>query len=224
MLRQMRKHAKYFYVLFFVVILSFIFWGVGGVDQSGTAQVVAEIGKYKISAEDYWKTYDRAFRFYREIYKDKFDEDMAKKLNLKENVLNSMINERVLLMAAKEAGIGVSDEELQEAIEHEPAFRDNGVFSKEMYLNRLRLNRITPEEFEKSQRQELTLNKMKNLIEVSADLTAADLQSVKTSGDEKAQKMIGQAILSDTKNKALKSYVDGLKKNIKITINEKLLS
>jgi parvulin-like peptidyl-prolyl isomerase len=224
MLRQMRKHAKYFYVLFFVVILSFIFWGVGGVDQSGTAQVVAEIGKYKISAEDYWKTYDRAFRFYREIYKDKFDEDMAKKMNLKENVLNSMINERVLLMAAKEAGIGVSDEELQEAIEHDPAFMDNGVFSKEMYLNRLRLNRITPEEFEKSQRQDLTLNKMKNLIEVSADLTAADLQSVKTSGDEKAQKMIGQAILSDTKNKALKSYVDGLKKNIKITINEKLLS
>jgi hypothetical protein len=224
MLRLMRKHAKYFYVLFFVVILSFIFWGVGTVDKTGTVQVVAEVGKYKISAEDYWRTYDRAFRFYREIYKDKFDEDMAKKLNLKENVLNSMIDERVLLTAAQEAGIGVSDEELQETIEHEPAFMNNGAFSKEMYLNRLRLNRITPEEFERSQRRELIVTKMKNLIEVSAGVTDADLQSIKTSGDEKAREMINQAILSDLKNKALKSYVDGLKKSIKITIDEKLLS
>jgi parvulin-like peptidyl-prolyl isomerase len=224
MLRLMRKHAKYFYVLFFVVILSFIFWGVGTVDKTGTVQVVAEVGKYKISAEDYWQAYDRAYHFYREIYKDKFDEDMAKKLNLKETVLNSMIDERVLLIAAQEAGIGVSDEELQEAIEHEPAFMNNGVFNKEIYVNRLRLNRMTPEAFEKIKRQELTLTKMKNLIQLSADVTDADLQSVKTSGDEKAQRMIGQAILSDIKDKAVKSYVEGLKKGIKITVNEKLIS
>jgi hypothetical protein len=224
MLRLMRKHAKYFYVLFFVVILSFIFWGVGTVDKTGTPEFVAEVGKYKISAEDYWETYDRVYRFYREIYKDKFDEDMAKKLNLKETVLNSMIDERVLLIAAQKAGIGVSDEELQESIEHEPAFMNNGVFNKEIYVNRLRLNRMTPEAFEKIKRQELTLTKMKNLIQLSADVTDADLQSVKTSGDEKAQKMIGQAILSDVKDKAVKSYVEGLKKGIKITVNEKLIS
>ncbi len=224
MLRVMRKHAKYFYVLFFIVILSFVFWGVGTVDKTGTVEVVAEVGKYKISAEDYWKTYDRIYRFYREIYKDKFDEDMEKKLNLKETVLNSMIDEHVLLIAAKEAGIGASDEELQESIAHDPAFMNNGVFDKEMYLNRLRLSRITPEAFESLKRQELTLTKMKNLIELSADVTDADLQSAKTSGDEQARKMISQAILSDRKDKALKSYVEGLKKSIKIKINEKLIS
>ena len=32
----------------------------------------------------------------------------------------------------------------------------NGVFDKEVYLNRLRLNRITPELFENIKRQELT--------------------------------------------------------------------
>src|SRR4030042_1149418 len=133
MLRAMRKHSKYFYVLFFIVILSFIFWGVGTVDQSGGVEVVAEVGKYKITTDEYWKTYDRIYRFYREIYKDKFDEEAEKKMNLKESVLNSMINERVLLTAAKEAGVAVSDEELQESIARDPAFMKNGVFNKEMY-------------------------------------------------------------------------------------------
>jgi len=220
----MRKHAKYFYVLFFIVILTFIFWGVGTVDKTGTVEVVAEVGKYKITAEDYWKTYDRIYRFYKEIYKDKFDEEMEKKLNLKETVLNSMINEQVLLIAAKEAGIGVSDEELQESIAHDPAFMSNGVFNKEMYFNRLRLSRITPEAFENLKRRELTITKMKNLIELSVDVTDADLQSIKTSGDEEARKMISQAILSDRRDKALKSYVEGLKKSIKIKVNEKLIT
>ncbi|MFH1025541.1 MAG: SurA N-terminal domain-containing protein, partial [Nitrospirota bacterium] len=110
MLKGMRKNARYFYVLFFIVILSFIFWGVGTVDKTGGVEILAEVGKYKITTEEYWKTYDRIYRFYREIYKDQFNEEMEKKMNLKENVLNSMIDEQVLLIAAKEADISISDE------------------------------------------------------------------------------------------------------------------
>ena len=224
MLRGMRKHAKYFYVLFFIVILSFIFWGVGTVDKTGSVEVVAEVGKNKITAEEYWKTYDRIYRFYREVYKDKFDEETEKKMNLKEGVLDSMINERVLLMAAKEAGVTVSDEELQESIARDPAFMKNGVFNKEVYLNRLRLGRMTPEVFENTKRQELTLTKMKQLIEVSVDATDIDAQLPQTQGNEQAEKMIRQAMLADKKEKALKSYVEGLKKNIKIKVNKQLIT
>lgn len=224
MLRAMRKHAKYFYVLFFIVILSFIFWGVGTVDKTGGVEVVAEVGKYKITTDEYWKTYDRIYRFYREIYKDKFDEATEKKMNLKESVLDSMINERVLLTAAKGAGVAVSDEELQESIARDPAFMKNGVFDKEMYLNRLRLGRMTPEMFESMKRQELTVTKMKQLIEVSVDATDIDAQLPQPPGNEQAEKMIRQAMLSDKQEKALKSYIDGLKKNMKIKVNKKLIT
>jgi peptidyl-prolyl cis-trans isomerase D len=223
MLRVMRKHAKYFYVLFFIVILSFVFWGVGTMDKTGRSDVLAEVGKYKITTEEYWRAYDRVFRFYREIYKDKFDEETEKKLNLKENVLDSMVNERVLLIAAEEAGIRVTDEELQEAITHEPAFMRDGVFDKEVYLNRLRLSRITPEEFERSKRQELTLQKMKRLIELSADTSDMNPDSGKVSGDDQFAKMIRESMLKDNKEKAIKSYIEGFKKQIKIKINKQLL-
>jgi len=223
MLRVMRKHAKYFYVLFFIVILSFIFWGVGTVDKKGV-EIVAEVGKYKITAEEYWKTYDRVSRFYREIYKDKFDEEMEKKMNLKEGVLNSMINERVLLIAAKEAGIDISDEELQESITHEPAFMTNGVFDKNVYLNRLRLNRMTPEAYESSKRQEVILNKMKHLIELSIDVTDIGSDVPQTSGNEQVVKTISEAMAKDMKEKAVKSYLEGIKKQIKIKVNKQLIA
>lgn len=224
MLKVMRKHAKYFYVLFFIVILTFIFWGVGTVDKTGGVEVVAEVGKYKITTEEYRKTYDRIYRFYREIYKDKFDEEMEKKMNLKEGVLDSMINERVLLMAAKDAGISVGDEELQESIARDPAFIKDGAFNKDVYLNRLRLGRITPELFENMKRKDLTITKMKQLIEASVDATDIDSQLPQTSDNEQAGKMIRQAMLADKKEKALKSYVDGMKKNIKIKVNKQLVT
>jgi hypothetical protein len=224
MLKMMRKHAKYFYILFFMVIISFVFWGIGRVDKTGSAEIVAEVGKYKITSEDYWRTYDRVSRFYRDIYKDKFDEEMEKKMNLKENVLDSMINERVLLIAAKEEGISVSDEELQESIIHEPAFMKNGAFDKDIYLNRLRLMRITPEAYESSQRQELTLKKMRRLIELSVDIADINLSLGQVSGDEKVANMIRESMLNDTKEKVVKSYIEGLKKQIKIKINKQLIA
>lgn len=223
MLKVMRQHAKYFYVLFFIVILSFIFWGVGTVDKTGEVQIVAEVGKYKITADDYWKTYDRAYRFYREIYRDKFDEEMEKQMNLKENILDSMINERILLTAAKDMGVSITDEELQESIAHEPVFMKNGVFDKDVYVNRLKLNRITPEAYESLKRQELTVNKMKHLIELSIDVTDADAQLPKTSGNEQVASMLSQAMLSEKKTKAVHSYIEGLKKQIKVKTNKALI-
>lgn len=224
MLKMMRKHAKYFYILFFMVIISFVFWGIGTVDKTGTGNIIAEVGKYKITTEEYWRTYEGISRFYREIYKDRFDEEMEKKMNLKDNVLDSMINERVLLIAAKKAGIGVSDEELQESIINEPAFMRNGVFDKDVYLNRLRLNRITPEAYESSKRQELTLKKMRRLIELSVDVIDINLSLGQVSGDEQVVKMISESMLNNRKEKVVRSYIEGLKKQIKIRIHKQLIA
>jgi peptidyl-prolyl cis-trans isomerase D len=207
-----------------MVIISFVFWGIGTVDKTGTGNIIAEVGKYKITTEEYWRTYEGISRFYREIYKDRFDEEMEKKMNLKDNVLDSMINERVLLIAAKKAGIGVSDEELQESIINEPAFMRNGVFDKDVYLNRLRLNRITPEAYESSKRQELTLKKMRRLIELSVDVIDINLSLGQVSGDEQVVKMISESMLNNRKEKVVRSYIEGLKKQIKIRIHKQLIA
>ena len=221
MLRAMRKHAKFFYVLFFMIIISFIFWGVGTVDKS-TAVPVAEIGKEKITVEEYGRAYDRAVGFYRDIYKEKFNDEMEKKLKLRENVLDSLIDERVLLIAAKSIGTTVSDEELEEAIKNEPGFTRNGVFDREIYMRVLQLNRLTPEYFENIKRYELTLLKITRLIGEAFDLADDEMRQI--TGDEQTAKAFRQALLFDKRQKAVKSYVEGMKKQIKIKVNTHLIS
>jgi parvulin-like peptidyl-prolyl isomerase len=217
MLKAMRHNAKYFYVLFFIVILSFIFWGVGTVDKSADTNIVAEIDGYKISAREYWDSYDRMLRFYRDIYKEKFDEDMQKKLNLKERVLNSLIDNRVLAVAASDNGITVSDAELNEAIKSEPAFMRNGAFDSEVYRNRLNLNRLTPETYEAAKRQELIAEKMRRLIELSAPVPAEALANA-SAKDDQSSKALREAMLNSARAAAVQSYIDGLKKGLKLKI------
>jgi len=222
MLKMMRHHAKYFYVLFFIVILSFLFWGVGTVDKTSSGGIVAEVGKQKITQEEYYRAYDNAFKFYRDLYKEKFDEEMQKKLNLKDKILDSLIGNRVLLLAAAENGIEVSDEELNEAIINEPAFMKNGVFDSQVYQNTLRLSRMTPEVYEPMKRQELVVTKMTRLIELAANPPVIDLSGV--SADDQTLKAMKDALISDARDKAVKSYINTYKKSLKVKEYRQLIS
>ncbi len=222
MLKMMRHHAKYFYVLFFIVILSFLFWGVGTVDKTSSGGIVAEVGKQKITQEEYYRAYDNAFKFYRDLYKEKFDEEMQKKLNLKDKVLDSLIGNKVLLLAAAENGIEVNDEELNEAIINEPAFMKNGVFDSQVYQNTLRLSRMSPEVYEPMKRQELVITKMTRLIELAANPPVIDLSGV--SADDQTLKAMKDALLSDARDKAVKSYINTYKKSLKVKEYRQLIS
>ena len=223
MLMSMRKHAKYFYVLFFIIILSFIFWGVGTVDKTGGAEIVAEVGNYKITAQEYWRTYDNVYRFYRNVYKDSFDEEMEQELNLKESVLNSMINERIMFLLAKDLNITVSDDELQDAITHDQTFMKNGVFDKDIYLNRLRLMRTTPEAYEESKRQELLITKIRNIIELSVDTSDIALSLPQDMKNAELTNMLSRNMINERKEKTLGAYIEGLKKEFKININQDVI-
>lgn len=207
MLKTMRRHAKYFYVLFFIVILSFIFWGVGNLDKP-TAISVAEIGEERITVDEYWRAYENIRQMYRELYKEQFDEEFEKKLNLKEVVLNKFIEEKILLITASKMGIKITDKELQEAIINDPRFIRDGVFRKDVYYRTLELSRLTPEIFEKSLRDQLTIIKMKRMITSPIDKRLYE--------DEKTANEVAEA--------AVKSYVDAVKQRMKIKINMELIS
>ena len=217
----MRKHARFFYVLFIIVILSFIFWGVGTVDKSG-APSVAEIGKEKITAEEYWRAYDQMRTTLRDTYKDQFNEEMEKKLKLKEAVLSSLIADRVIAAAASDIGVTVTDQELQDVITHEPAFMRNGAFNRDIYFRALQLQRQTPEMFESSLRQQLISDRMRQLIWSSVVVNPLDLRNI--SGDEKAVNEKVQAIVTSNRNAAFGSYVYGVRQRMNVKINTDLIS
>jgi hypothetical protein len=220
MLKAMREHAKFFYVLFFIIILSFIFWGVGTVDKS-TGVSVAEVGKQKITVEEYWTAYDKAREFYRDLLKDKFTQETEKQLNLKQKVLDSLIEQKLLLADAKRQGIKVSDAEVEESIVTDPTFMRDGRFDRQVYVRRLELERWTPQYYESLKRNDLLLMKIRRLIEDSVDISDVDVPPQK---DEKAENSLRQAMLSQMKEAAVTSYVDMLRKEIRVKVNQQILS
>lgn len=220
MLQSMRKHAKFFYVLFFIVILSFVFWGIGTVDQE-QGSFIAEIDNMKISQEEYWRAYERMREVYREMNKGQFTEEMEKKLNLKASLLNAMVEDKVLMVAAKKLGVAVSNKELRDAITTDPQFMRDGIFRQDVYFRALQLMRVTPELYESKLMQQLTALKMKRLIWTTVDTASNDaLASALAKNDQAAL----DQLLFNKRNIAVKSYVESMKKTIKVKVNSDLIS
>lgn len=220
MLRAMRKHAKYFYVLFVIVILTFMFWGVGTVDKTTTVPV-ATVGKDKVTVEEYWRAYERTLNLAKDVYKDKFDSEMEKKLGLKQKTLDNLIEERVVIRAAEEAGVTVTDRELEEAITHDPMFVRDGAFNRDIYLRTLELNRINPQIYESMKRRELLAMKLMRSAEQAVDLSPAEKSRI--IGEEAGKEELAKALLEDKREKALRAFIEGLRRGMDVKINNQII-
>jgi peptidyl-prolyl cis-trans isomerase D len=137
-------------------------------------------------------------------------------------VLDTLIDDLVLMTEAKKAGIRVSDAELAEAIVNDPAFVRDGTFNKDVYVRTLQLNRMTPELFESLKRRELILAKMRRVVGESVDILVPDIPPAP--GNEQALVSLRQTALLQMRDKAVKSYIEGLKQQMKIKVNQQLIS
>ncbi|RJQ18638.1 MAG: hypothetical protein C4560_07035 [Nitrospiraceae bacterium] len=205
-----------------MIIVTFIFWGIGPKDRDPSA-VVAQVGDKKISIDEYWRAYDNEYKRIRETVPN---EEEMKKLNLQDRVLNSMIDRNVLLFAADNAGIKVTEEELQEAIVKMPYFQRNGVFDETVYARALKLSRLTPQAFEAGLKSDLILNKMTRLIAETSELTPEEMKLLDTLGGgnlEQIQQLL-EIFRSNKSSIAITAYVESLKRGMKISVNKDVLS
>jgi peptidyl-prolyl cis-trans isomerase D len=165
MLRFMRKYAAGWMIkiIFGLIIIVFIFWGVGGMQGEGE-KTVAEVGSHKVSRVEYEEAYKRLVEMYKNIFKDKFDENMAKTLKLREAAMNDLVDRYLLIQKARELGMTVSDKEFRDRLETVDAFKKDGKFNKKVYQEVLKLNGIEPGKFEQSEKMAMLSGKMTALI------------------------------------------------------------
>lgn len=176
MLKFMRKYATGYMIkaMFGLIIIVFIFWGVGSFRESD--RVVAEVGPHKISLTEYQGEYNRLLSMYRTVYKDRFDDTMLKELKLKEKAMESLIDRYLLLIKAEEVGITVSDREFKDYIESLEMFKRDGKFSEATYKEMLKRSGVDPKQFEKTEKLALVNGKMISLItDTGASLGEGDL-------------------------------------------------
>ncbi len=165
MLRFMRKHATGYMIktMFVLIIVVFIFWGVGSFTRGEKS--LAEVGPYKISAMEYQQNYQKLLSFYRMIYREQLDEKMMAQLKLKESVMNQLVDKYLMLVEADKMDVRVSDREFTEHLASMDAFKQDGKFSKDVYMAVLKRNGVDPKTFEESEKQSLLVTKMLAILQ-----------------------------------------------------------
>lgn len=135
MLHTFRKGAHSFpaKILLGFLILTFAVWGVGDMLLSSSPNAVATVGGEAITAQDL----EQAIRqLQAEI--PQLTADVASSLPVQLQVLQRLINTRLLQREANELGIHFSQEALSERIANDPMFHDkNGQFSRDRFLGLL---------------------------------------------------------------------------------------
>ncbi|MBP8985274.1 MAG: SurA N-terminal domain-containing protein [Syntrophobacterales bacterium] len=168
MLQFMRKHAKNWLmkVLLILIIIVFVFY-FGSRTGRQKAGDIATVGDKTISFVEFRKEYENLLELYRRQYGENLTEEQLKRLNLKQVAVDNLINQTIILQKAKELNVEVSDEEVRNFIFSIPTFQRNGVFDNRVYQQVLRSLKMTPEEFEVSQKMGMIAAKIEGLIRES---------------------------------------------------------
>jgi len=164
MLKLMRKHATSWMikVLLWGIIIVFVgYFGYGSLSEKEKS--IAQIGPYKVSFRDYQEAYDKQRDFYKMVTKSELDEKILK--DLKQKVMEGLVNKNVLLIKANELGIKVSDGEFADFLNGVEAFKKDGKFNEEQYRAVLGSRRLDPEKFEESWKGDRTIQKVAAVIQ-----------------------------------------------------------
>lgn len=159
------------------IALTFVIWGVGSYTERDRTWA-ARVGKEEITAAQLAEAVAGLEKAYRNVYGNAFTPEMAKTLKLREQALNTLIKQALLLAEARKLGLTASDVEVQRDIASNPVFQVNGQFSEGQYRRTLDLSRVTTTEYEAAMREEITTRKMEGIIAASARVTEAEARDI----------------------------------------------
>ncbi|MBI1820294.1 MAG: SurA N-terminal domain-containing protein [Nitrospirae bacterium] len=227
MLKVLRESAienPWFYrIIMLMIAIAFVItmgWGFG-TSKSNKKDYVAKVNGEPITTEEFQDSYRTTVAFYKSMMKDKFNEDTLKQMNLKKNVVNSLIEKKLWQMAAKEMGITISDEEVRSLLKNNELFQKNKVFDEATYRQVLAYNHLKPALFEESQRKELLYEKIRSTIRDSVTLSPLE-EAVNSTSPEEIERVTKDK-LNQKREKAVQSFLVNLKAKAEIEIKNEHL-
>ena len=166
MLNLMRKHARNWLmkIILGIIIVVFIFY-FGSMGGKQRAERIAMIDGKPIVYAEFQREYQNLVDVYRQRFGQGLTDEMLKSLNLKQQALDNLVNQAVVLKKAEAMNVKVTDEDVKAMILAYPGFQRNGAFDQRIYEQTLRANKMTPDEFEEMQRKMLITMKVEDLIQ-----------------------------------------------------------
>ena len=144
MISNLRNFAKtgIAKVLMVIIIIPFVFWGMGGVFSGGSTNSIAKINNYNISTQDLVDHLNEV-RLDADTIKNNIDN------NVLEELLGNLVSTTLIQMEIEDLNISIPDEILIKKIKNNKPFLDNqNKFSRTKYEKFLLLNNLTAPGFE----------------------------------------------------------------------------
>lgn len=152
-----------------LIIVVFALWGIDSYLTSEAKVYAAMVNDVEISPTEYRAAKQQQIQRMRTMLGEQFNIDMTNTPEFKAAVLDRLIEEEVLVQAATDAGLAISDAYLAARIQSIPEFHgDDGKFSQERYQRLLSQQGMSPQLFERQVRRSLLINQFVGSITDSA--------------------------------------------------------
>ena len=169
MITWMQKHKKWLVITIWISTIAFVgagFVGWGSYDYGKSSGSVAVVGDREVSVEEFQREYSNLYSQYQRAMGDKFNQDVAKELNLSDAAYKMTIQKNLILSYGDELGLDITKVDIAKELVKMKAFQLNGKFDKPTYVKVLAQNRITPVEYEEGLKRGLLLQKVEKLFQV----------------------------------------------------------
>lgn len=136
MLNTLRNAASTWIAKLLLVLLvaSFAFWGISGQIFSDMGRDVISAGRTSVSMLDYRLAYDRTLSVLSQQLGTRITREQAVAFGIDNQVLSELASGAVLDEAAREIGLGLSQDRLAELTASDPAFRGpDGRFDRQQF-------------------------------------------------------------------------------------------
>jgi peptidyl-prolyl cis-trans isomerase D len=180
MLDKIRTFAHHKVVQFLLAIFLIIPFGLFGVDYYFRTpmggDVVATVGTQRVSTSDF----EQALRQQQEMlsaqFGRNFDSSLMESPDIRKSVLDRVINERLVGLGAERAGVRIGDKQLANRIASEPAFQEDGKFSKSRYDAIARAQGFTAVGLDERLREDMRISRYRDAIMQTAIVPRSTLE------------------------------------------------
>lgn len=163
-------------IFLFIIVIVFVFLGVGSM-SSKRDNSVATVDDEPITINEFQDAYKLMVDRMRERFGESLNDDLLKALNVKQQALNTLIEQKLVANEAERLKIIVSDKELTQALMTIKAFQKDGAFNLEQYKKVLGFNSLNPEIFEVRQRAAMKERKVRDMILSGITVSDAEAKS-----------------------------------------------
>ena len=179
LMQSIRDHATGWIAWVIVILISipFALWGIQQYLSPASNAAVAVVNGTEIGIDQFQRTYQRQRAQLQSLLGGSFDINQLDDERLRDEALNQLVNDEVVLQSAHDEGMRIGDKQVAQAIQSQETFQNNGVFDEALYEQWVRNQGYSPDGFWNDLKRSMLATQFTAGVATSAFVTKRELDN-----------------------------------------------